>query len=268
MPYRVDFAHVDEAGLLRLLELGALDADLSADGHGAALLPDAVAPARVAQALGVETVAISPAIGRDADSVWLLAPRSVRLGRLRLTPADHVRRRLESPGTVWLLDTPAFGTGLHPTTSLCAEIIDERVAAAPVTSMLDVGTGSGVLALVALALGVPRVVAIDVEGGAVRAAVANARLNGYADRMLVVHGDLDAIAGQWPLVVANVLAAPLMAMAATLARRVGHGGEAVLSGIPCALEDDVTRVYRRLGMHVADVRERSGWIAILLRASW
>lgn len=267
MPYRVDFALADEAALLRLLELGALDVEVREDGGGAAILPDGVTRGEVAQALGVPDVTVSAATGRDADSVWILAPRVVRLGRLRLVPSAASDAPPDE-GDIRLIDTPAFGTGLHPTTAPCVAVIDDIVQAAPVASMLDVGTGTGVLALAALALGVPRAVAFDIDGDAARAAMANARLNRVASRLQVLHAGLDAVGGRWPLVVANVLAAPLIEMAPSLATRVGHAGHLLLSGVSSGLQSEVERAYRRVGMHLIETRTKAGWVALSLRASW
>jgi ribosomal protein L11 methyltransferase len=125
-----------------------------------------------------------------------------------------------------------------------------------------------VLALAALALGVPRALGIDIEDEALRAAADNARLNGCDDRLQLLRGGPEAVSGAWPLVLANVLAAPLIEMAPALVRRVGHHGQLVLSGIPGAVEPDVARAYRHLGMRLVDVRSRGGWVALTLRASW
>jgi ribosomal protein L11 methyltransferase len=88
------------------------------------------------------------------------------------------------------------------------------------------------------------------------------------DRLDLMRAELGMVPGTWPLVVANVLAAPLMEMAPALVRRVGTGGQLVLSGIPASLEQDVTRTYRRLGMQGARVLSRAGWTALVLRTSW
>ncbi len=263
MPYRVDFTHADQAALLRLLDLGVCDVDLGGDGRGAAIVPERVAPADVARVLGTSEIAVSEATGRDADSVWILGPRAARLGRVRVVPASTASASRE-PGDIRLIDTPAFGTGLHATTALCVEMIDDLLRVSRVEAMLDVGTGSGVLALAALVLGVPHAVAIDVDADAARAARDNARENGLAGRLHAVHGGLDPIAGRWPLVVANVLAAPLIDMAPALAGRVGHQGWLILSGIQAGLQPDVERAYRRVGMHLMEVRVRAGWVAILV----
>jgi ribosomal protein L11 methyltransferase len=76
------------------------------------------------------------------------------------------------------------------------------------------------------------------------------------------------VTGAWPLVFANILAAPLIDMAPQLVRRVAHDGQLVLSGIPCSVEADVDRVYRDLGMRRVTTKSRAGWTATILRASW
>ncbi|HUG93251.1 MAG TPA: 50S ribosomal protein L11 methyltransferase, partial [Planctomycetaceae bacterium] len=167
-----------------------------------------------------------------------------------------------------LIDASAFGTGLHPTTALCLEALEEAMRAGPPDSVLDVGTGSGVLALAALLLGVPRALGIDLDEDALRVAAENARINGVGDRLRLTRGGPDTVTGTWPLVLANVLAGPLIEMAPALVRRVGHHGQLLLSGIPASVEPDVDRAYRRLGMRRLRVKPRAGWIALVLQASW
>lgn len=263
MPYRIDVQHPPEYALDRLVLLGALDVEPIAGGL-AALLPDAVAAESVAGALGVDRVAVSSAVGRDDGSVWILSPRQVRAGRLLLLPADQPARA----GGIRLVDSGAFGTGLHATTALCLEMLDDLLEATQADSVLDVGTGSGVLAFAALRLGVPRAVGLDIEPDALRVAGANAELNGLVPRLQLVLGGPEAVQGAWPLVLANVLAAPLMEMAPALVQRVRHGGLLVLSGIPVSLTPEVQQVYRRLGMQHVRAESRSGWSALVLRPSW
>jgi ribosomal protein L11 methyltransferase len=264
VPYRINLSAVRDEALDRLVELGALDVECSHEHGIAALMPDSVAPEQVAHALGVEEISISTALGRDDDSVWVLSPRPVRVGRLRIVPAHSDAE----PGALRLVDSRAFGTGLHPTTALCLEAIDDMLGVAMPDAVLDIGTGSGVLALGALMMGVPHALGIDIDDEALRAAAENARLNGLAERLQLARGGPETVTGTWPLVLANVLTAPLIEMAPALVRRVGHQGQLVLSGIPCAVEPDVHHAYRHLGMRTAGVKSRAGWVALVLQASW
>jgi len=266
VPYRVDVPGDGNDAFDRLIELGAFDADRLPDGRVAAVMPDSVTSEQIARALGLgaEHVSVSPVSARDAGSVWVLGLRAVRAGRLRIVPAGTATE----PADLQLLDGDAFGTGLHPTTRLCLEALDELIDTTPPESMLDVGTGSGVLALGALLLGVPHATGIDIDPRALGVAAANARLNQVDGRMQLVEGGPEAIKGTWPLVAANVLAAPLIEMAPALVRRVGHHGHLVLSGIPSGVAEDVDQAYRRLGMRRAATASLKGWTALVLQASW
>lgn len=264
MPYRIDIHTASADAIDRLIDLGALDVDAAGSGAVAALMPDRVAADDVARALGIDAVAVSPAIGRDESSVWIVRLPRVQIGRIRVAPASD---DAES-GVLRLIDAPAFGTGLHPTTALCLEALDDALQGAVPASVLDVGTGSGILALAALMLGVPAAHGVDVDDDALRVASENARVNGLAHRLQLTRGGPDRVEGAWPLVLANILAAPLVEMAPLLVRRVGHRGQLVLSGIPESVAGEVERTYRHLGMHRERVTSRRGWAAIVLRASW
>jgi len=245
------------------VSLGALDVEPIAGGL-AALMPDGVDAAGIATALGVTSVSMSPATGRDDGSVWILSARRVRVGRLVLLPAAMAPQ----PGALRLSDGPAFGTGLHPTTALCLEALEELLDLGIPPSLLDVGTGSGVLALAALMAGVPRVVGIDIDADAMMVAAENARLNEFAGRLDLVRGGPEALSGAWPLIFANVLAAPLIELAPAVVRLVQHGGRLVLSGIPHSMAPEVARAYRRLGMRQLGETARAGWAAMVLCPSW
>ncbi len=264
VPYRVDLRHASDDAFYRLVDLGAIDAEVAQDGRIAALMPDSVTADQVAYALGIADISVSPAIGRDDESVWVLSRRPIHVGRIRIVPA-HLDAE---PGDLRLADEAAFGSGLHPTTTLCLEAVEDAATHTAPAAMLDVGVGSGVLALAALILGVPRVLGIDIDEEALRVAAENARLNALEHRLQLTRGGPETVTGTWPLVVANVLAAPLIDMAPTLVRRVGHQGQLVLSGIRSAMEHDVAHAYRHVGMQHVRVTSRGGWIAIVMQASW
>ena len=263
MPYRIDLPDPPDHALDTLVSLGALDVEPAAGGL-AALLPDAVSAERVAEALGVSDVRVSAAAGRDDESVWTLTPRPVRIRTLVIVPAAEPA----STGALRLVDGAAFGTGLHATTALCLEAIEDLLDVTVPDRILDVGTGSGVLSLAALRRGVRRAVALDIDAEALTVAAENARLNDLGERLWLVRGGPDAVRGAWPLVVANIRAAELMAMAPTLARLVASRGRLVLAGIPTSVAPDVQLVYRRLGMSLVSLAERDGWAALVCQPSW
>jgi ribosomal protein L11 methyltransferase len=159
----------------------------------------------------------------------------------------------------------AFGTGLHETTSLVAEVL----AATPLTgvAVLDVGCGSGVLALVALALGAASARAIDVDPDAVAVTRENAELNGLAGRLVADGVPVSALEERYPVVLANIESRTLVELAPDLVARVASGGVLVLSGIlapdvaPAQIED-VRRAFGALDER--EVRRRGEWIAVVL----
>lgn len=263
MPYRVDISDPPPDALDLLVHWGALDIEAVGDGL-AAILPDGVTPEAVAAVFGSARMTLSAAVSRDNGSVWLLSPRAVRAGSVLIAPPGAPA----PPEALWLTDAAAFGTGHHPTTVLCIEALEEILTNEPIDGILDVGTGSGILALVALRLGVPQAVGLDLDADALAAAAENARLNHLEERLRFIRGGPDAVEGTWPLVVANVLAAPLIGMAPMLARRVGSRGRLILCGIPWSLESEVRQAYQHLGMRLIGSKTRAGWTALVVRASW
>jgi len=133
----------------------------------------------------------------------------------------------------------AFGTGSHPTTRLCLNWLDDRLAGGE--TVLDYGCGSGILAIAAARLGAARVDGVDIDEQAVASSRDNAALNGVSAHFCLP-GELAP--GQYDVVVANILANPLKGMAPLLAGRVRAGGRLVLSGILAEQADEVMAVYR------------------------
>lgn len=138
----------------------------------------------------------------------------------------------------------AFGSGTHPTTALCLEWLDTLAAEGLLqgADMLDFGCGSGILALAALKLGAASATGVDNDPQALLATHDNAERNGVADR-LQVHAPGDAPERMYPVVVANILASALDALAGTLAARVAPGGRIALSGILDGQENPLLQRY-------------------------
>ena len=250
LPYRIDIPSPPASAFDILVELGALDIEAVGEGL-AAILPDSIAPEILAAQLGSAALTVSPANSYDDGSVWLLSPRTLLAGGLRLNPAAS-----------------AFGTGHHPTTALCLEALEEIIRLDRPNSILDVGTGSGILALTALMLGVPRATALDIDAGALKVAAGNAQLNQLPNRIELVLGGPDQLKGNWPLVVANILAAPLIEMAPLLVQRLSTRGWLILSGIHSSLETEVSRAYRHLGIRGLHSKTRTGWTVLTAQAPW
>jgi ribosomal protein L11 methyltransferase len=138
----------------------------------------------------------------------------------------------------------AFGSGTHPTTALCLGWLDGLADEGELDGrrVLDFGCGSGILALAALKLGAAHAVGVDNDPQALLATDDNAQRNGVAER-IEVHMPPDEPLAQYPVVVANILASALIALADTLAARVAPGGRIALSGILAGQEDEVLARY-------------------------
>jgi len=177
------------------------------------------------------------------------------------------------PGETIIVLEPgrAFGTGLHETTSLVAEVLAGegrgRLAGGEV---LDVGCGSGILALVALALGAARARAIDVDPDAVEVTRENAGRNGLADRIATDATAVGDVGGTYPVVLANIESRTLVELAPALAARVAPGGLLVLSGILAAdvapsQVPDVRAAFAGAGGLVERAVHRKGeWVAVVM----
>jgi ribosomal protein L11 methyltransferase len=162
----------------------------------------------------------------------------------------------------------AFGTGLHPTTRLCLEELEKR--AQPGMRVLDVGTGSGILSIAAAKLGAESVYAIDNSSVAAESAAANVALNGLSERVNVVLGILDdaeaeRLAGQYDLVLANIIAHVIGSIAPQLARVLTPGGVLISSGIIEARRQDAEGPLQAAGLEPIEQVMIEDWLALIWR---
>jgi len=199
---------------------------------------------------------------RPWERVWLDEFRATRFGR-RLWVCPQGQRVPEPDGVVVDLDPGlAFGTGHHPTTALCLEWLDGTELADQ--TLLDFGCGSGILAIAALKLGAAHAIAVDHDPQAIDATRANADRNQVADRLLAgAPESLDQLGTRLPadLVVANILAGPLVTLAPTLLRHLRPVGGLALSGV---LREQVAAVSAAYAGEVdlAPTRIREDWALI------
>jgi ribosomal protein L11 methyltransferase len=161
-----------------------------------------------------------------------------------------------------------FGTGRHASTALALEALEAHLSAGPAPpDVLDVGTGSGVLALAACVLGVARAWALDVDGRCLPEVRRNFALTGIATPPRLAQGGPECLAGAFPLVCANITAPALLALAPHLARLTLPGGHLILSGLLTGQGPEVTARYRSLGFTPAATREREGWLSVVYHRS-
>jgi ribosomal protein L11 methyltransferase len=218
--------------------------------------------------LGPGAVAISHVPEEAWADAWRAHFRPLLIGRrLLVVPpweSPAVGTGDGSPALIVIEPGRAFGTGSHGSTRSCLELLERALEGGPVERALDVGTGSGILAIAAARLGVPSVVALDLDPEAVAAAAANAARNGVAGRVRVELGVLEAWAGPAPLVLANLLASALVAQAPALARCTAAPGRLIAGGLLVHEVPVVTASFVPEGFHLAEVAESEGWAALLL----
>ncbi len=178
---------------------------------------------------------------RAWEREWLRDFGPMKFGeRLWVLPGD-TRANQDGAVTVRLDPGLAFGTGTHATTALCLEWLEAQELCD--RKVLDYGCGSGILAIAALKLGCAGAVAFDIAPQAVAATRSNAIENGVANK-LHVYGDVDDLRGRFHIVVANILADPLISLAPMIAGHVESGCLLALSGILSEQVDDVRRAYQ------------------------
>lgn len=228
-----------------------------------ALVPDDADAASIAQtalaAAGVETAPVVER-GQLADADWVRLTqqqfRPIRISdRLWVVPTWH---EAPDPSAINVVLDPgaAFGTGSHPTTHLCLEWLVQQIKGGE--RVLDYGCGSGILAVAAMKLGARAATGVDIDPQAVLAATENAAQNRVNARFL----DPGALApGAFDVVVANILANPLKALAPLLAARVRPGGHLLLSGVLEAQADRVAASYAVL-IPLVRAAALDGWVLL------
>jgi ribosomal protein L11 methyltransferase len=213
--------------------------------------------ATLAAVLGLEParVRFEPVADRAWEREWLKDFRPMRFGRrLWICPAGQ---RPEQPAAAVLDLDPglAFGTGTHPTTALCLGWLD--ALALDGLRVLDYGCGSGILALAALRLGAASAVGFDIDPQALVATRQNAARNGL-ERRLCIASTAESVEGSFDVVLANILAGPLLELAPALAARCRAGGAMALSGMLERQATEVADAYRPW-FHIDSAAEREGW---------
>lgn len=211
---------------------------------------------------------VIPDIDWIAKSLEGLTP--VRAGRF-LVHGSHDRDKVQVNDLAIEIDAgQAFGTGHHGTTAGCLEMIADVTRAERPGNALDLGTGSGVLAIAVRRLMPIPVLATDIDPIAVRVAKENARRNGIAGGIEFrvapgFHSTAFGKYGPFDLIIANILARPLMKMAPQLVANLSSGGSVILSGILASQRWKVIAAYNGAGLKHVRTIWRNGWVTIHLR---
>jgi ribosomal protein L11 methyltransferase len=214
----------------------------------------------------------------DWAESWKKQYHPIHVGtHIVIVPAWEEYEPLPAEVVIRLEPGMAFGTGLHPTTRLCLRAMEDSLL--PGKTVLDLGTGSGVLAIAAAKLGARCILALDTDPLAVAAARENVAQNGVADRIVVRQGTLP---GQWEsspssigpapslpetgsfeLVMVNILASVIVGLAPALAARIQPGGELIAAGLIQSQESVVERALRAEGLRVTHRTQEKDWICLV-----
>ena len=215
---------------------------------------------------GIEyTLETSGVEQEDWQNAWKKYYHAMDIGnRLAIVPGWE---QYETDRTVITMDPGmAFGTGTHETTSLCLETLDSLVKGGE--RVLDIGTGSGILAIAALKLGAAVAEGVDIDPMCVRTAGENARRNGVQDRFTVLVGDLsDKASGQYNIITANIVAAAILSLAPHVPALMAPGARFIASGIIDTRKDEVLTGLRAAGLEPVEVKEKRGWVCIICKSA-
>lgn len=219
------------------------------------------------QLRAVGELTITERAEEDWANAWKEHYYTHRIGE-RITVRPPWRESEPEPGQVMIVLDPgmAFGTGLHPSTRLGVLALEKALR--PGDRVLDVGTGSGILAIAAAKLGASHVDAVDIEPVAVRSTRENAERNGVADKITVELGTVgpdEPFTGSYDLVLANIIARILIDLAPHLNNVVAPGGTLILSGIISMREPAVRRTFDDLGLEFVEQLQIDDWLGMIYR---
>ncbi|WP_340161445.1 50S ribosomal protein L11 methyltransferase [uncultured Hoeflea sp.] len=241
--------------------------------------PDDALRQRIAECLADDFPDVAIELETFGDTDWIAKSleglKPVRAGRFMVHGA-HDRAAVRPHDLAIELEAgQAFGTGHHGTTAGCLEMIEIVMRAHPVgpggvDPVLDLGTGSGVLAIAAAMLGPVTILATDIDPVATRVARENVRHNRVAEQIRCVtatgfHSTAFSDSGPFGLIIANILARPLMRMAPDIKRHLAPGGSVILSGILASQRWQVLAAYNGQGMRHVKTLWRNGWVTIHLK---
>jgi len=213
--------------------------------------------------LGRLEYSASSVIDEDWANSWKKHHKPVGVGKKLLICPSWVHCCAEGRIVLRLDPGMAFGTGADMTTRLCLEALEDAVEDG--CSVLDVGCGSGILAIAALLLGAGSALGVDADRVAVESALGNAELNNVSDRCMFISGDLaDSVTETYDIICANISADAILTLAPDSRRLLAPRGLLILSGIIENRAREVTNAYSLQGLVPVETKKDTGWVCIVL----
>lgn len=202
----------------------------------------------------------------DWSNAWKKYYHPVQVGEhLVVCPSWEAYDRQPDDVVLTLNPGMAFGTGTHDTTRLCMELLEKYIT--PQDTVLDVGCGSGILAITAALLGANKIIGCDIDEVAVKVAGENAALNGVQDRIAFHQGDLTRqVEGSFQIICANIVADVIIRLSEDAGRYLAKDGIFITSGIIDTREQDVLNALEQNGFQVIERRTSGGWVALACKA--
>ena len=201
----------------------------------------------------------------DWANNWKKYFHQLKIGKkMLICPSWETADNEEGRAVLYLEPGMAFGTGTHATTCLCMEVMEQYIT--PNTELLDVGCGSGILALSAMLLGAKRAEGVDIDEKAVKTAVENARRNGFEEPQICFsQGDLtEKISGKFNLVVANIVADVIVLLCKDITKFMSDDARLIVSGIIRESEAQVMQAFEDSRLQVLRREEKDGWLSFVL----
>lgn len=202
---------------------------------------------------------------QDWTESWKAAFKPLRLGEHIVIKPSWENVDIQLGDHVIEIDPGmAFGTGTHETTGMCVKLVEKYVK--PGDRAIDIGTGTGILAIAAAHMGAKPVLATDLDAVAARVAAENVKINGFSDVIDVRCGDLlDVVRETGDVVIANIIADVIILLAAPVRERIADGGVFICSGISVERRDDVLKALNDAHYDVLDVLTEGEWCAMAAR---
>ena len=215
--------------------------------------------------LGTLTIDTLNVRDEDWSEVWKKFYKPFKAGKnLVVKPTWETYEPQEGDRIIEIDPGMAFGSGTHETTGMCLELLEETLQGGE--TVIDVGTGSGILAIGAAMLGAKDILAIDIDPTAVKVAQENIEHNGLADRITAIEGNLlDKTDMTCDLCVANIIADVICFFAKPLTNHIVRGGKFICSGIIKEREQDVVNALNDAQYEIIEIRRKGEWVAILSR---
>lgn len=184
--------------------------------------------------------------------------------KMLICPSWEKVENTENRAVLYLEPGMAFGTGTHSTTCLCMEVLENYISED--TEVLDVGCGSGILALSALLLGAKKATGIDIDEKAVKTARENAKRNGFSeDKAQFIEGDLtEKIDCKYNLIVANIVADIIVVLCEDIRRLMSDDAKLIVSGIIKEREENVRKAFLLHNLKITERNEKDGWVSFVL----